>query len=269
MARGAFAALLLAGGLACSAPLSAQSSVLAGMVTDSAGGAVARARVSVDAEYFTATDSAGRFRLDSLAPGPHRLRVGRLGFIARVTEIVLADSARVTVRLDPDPRPLAEIRATAQRRRRISPRMQEFELRRTQHIGSGRFLTRADLEAARPLRLADVLRRLPGTQIVSDRAALGHYLTSPRSVGPHALQHAPGRCYAQIFVDGSQYYAGDGRSGPQDLDEFPLDDLQAVEYYANPSSTPAQFRTMNSDCGTLVLWTREADAPEPPRRSAP
>jgi len=76
-------------------------------------------------------------------------------------------------------------------------------------------------------------------------------------VGPHALNRPPAPCYAQIFLNGVQFYAM-GRGEPPNLNEIDVNDIEAIEYYGQPSSTPAQFRTMDSDCGTLALWMRFA-----------
>jgi hypothetical protein len=65
----------------------------------------------------------------------------------------------------------------------------------------------------------------------------------------------PKNCFAQIILNRIQLFAM-GRGDPPNLNQFSLNELLAIEYYAHGSSTPPELRAMNIDCGTLVLWTR-------------
>ena len=247
----------LALSLAAVLPAAAQNgAVLRGQVVDDASGQpVAGALVSVEGTAPVLADSLGRFRVARLQSRQHRVSVERLGYAPTELRVQVADSATVSVRLVPRPEAVAGVTATAPAV--VSERMRGFEQRRTQHIGSGRFLTRADLEASSRSTLANVLRRFPGARIARGGAASEEYLTTGQSPGPHALSRPPAPCYAQVFVNGVQVYAT-GRGDPPNLREYDVNDIEAIEYYAQPSSTPPQFRTMNADCGTLVLWTRYA-----------
>jgi outer membrane receptor for ferrienterochelin and colicin len=143
----------------------------------------------------------------------------------------------------------------------VSQRMQAFEFRRTHHQGSGRFLTRSDLEQNHQSALSDLIRRMPGAQIVSNPHSNAKNLASIHTIAPGALIRAAPPCFSQVFVDGVQIYGmtvSTRGSDPPNLDDFHVEDLEAVEYYSSPSSTPPEFRTLTSQCGTLVLWTREA-----------
>jgi outer membrane cobalamin receptor len=138
--------------------------------------------------------------------------------------------------------------------------MQEFEFRRTHPIGSARYLTRADLEKERSSTLADLLRKFPGAQIVFDAKSGAANLASGRALAPAAFMRAAPPCFAQVYVDGVAVSASTGgrRDAPPNLNDYHAEDLEAVEYYSSPATTPAEFRTTTSSCGTLVLWTREA-----------
>jgi hypothetical protein len=241
--------------LAAVLPAAAQDGVLRGQVVDDASGQpVASARVEVEGAAAVLADSLGRFRVGGLRARQHRVRVERVGYARSELRVQVADSLTVSVRLVPRPETVPGVTAVVPAV--VSERMRGFEQRRTQHIGSGRFITRADLEAASRSTLGNVLRRLPGARIVHG-PAMEEYLGSRQSVGPHALNRPPAPCYAQVFVNGVQTYAM-GRGDPPNLKELDVNDVEAVEYYAQPASTPPQFRTMNADCGTLVLWTRYA-----------
>lgn len=246
--------------LALAAPALAAQETLRARVVDAHGGApVASARVIVDNGQLPGTeaDADGRFTL-TLRAGEHVLRVDRLGYAAREVRVTVPAAAEAVIELAPAPQAVEGVRATVQS---ISVRMQPFEYRRTHLHGSGRFVTREQLQQYEHSTLSDVLRRLPGAQIVSATNSQNKYLASGRSLAPHALVRTAPPCFAQVFVDGVQIY-GDGGAGgggaPPNLDDFHVDDLEGIEYYGILSSTPAEFRTLSSSCGTLVLWTREA-----------
>ena len=241
-----------------SAPLAAQGNVNGRVVDARGGAAVASARIVVDNGQLPGTeaDVDGRFSL-TLRAGEHVLRVDRLGYAAKEVRVTSPAAAEQVIALDPAPEAVEGVRATV---RPVSMRMQQFEDRRVHHNGSGRFLTRDDLQKNEHSTLSDVLRRLPGAQIVHSPRSTDSYLATGRSLAAHSLMRAAPPCYAQIFIDGVQVYSMEtGRgSPPPNIDDFHIDDLEAVEYYGIAASTPAEFRTMTSTCGTLVLWTREA-----------
>lgn len=238
--------------------LRAQGAVLRGEVVDQgSGAAVAAARISVDGWAAAQADSAGRFVVAGLRAGDHRVRIERLGYAPTEMLVPVADSLNLTVTLKAEAQALEGVSATAPSLANVPERMRGFEFRRTHQQGSGRFITRADLEQSKRSTLVNVLRRLPGVRIIHGGAVMGDYLATGESVGPHALNHPPAPCFAQVFINGVQVYAI-GRGDPPNLNEIDVNDIEAIEYYAQPSSTPAQFRTMDSDCGTLLLWMRFA-----------
>jgi hypothetical protein len=246
----------LALNFAAALPAAAQDgAVLRGQVVDDdSGHPVAAARVAVDGSGAVQADSLGRFRLGGLRAGRYRVQVDRLGYAPADLRVQVADSVTLSVRLVATPQAVAGVTATAQA---VDERMRGFEQRRAQHTGGGRFITRADLEGSSRSTLANVLRRLPGARIIQGGAAMEEYLATGQSPGPHALDHPPAPCYAQVFVNGVQLYAM-GRGDPPNLKEIDVNEVEAIEYYAQPAGTPPQFRTMDSDCGTLVVWTRYA-----------
>jgi TonB-dependent Receptor Plug Domain len=199
--------------------------------------------------------------MGGMPPGSHDVVVERIGYapLHLRLRVNAGDTAEVVFRLTPDPTQIGGVTATAAP---VSQRMQAFEFRRTHHQGSGRFVTRAELDQSRQSTLSDLVRRMPGAQIVNSPSSNAKNLASGHLLAPGAMIHTARPCFSQVFVDGVQIYGptGSARDGiePPNLDDFHLDDLEAVEYYSTPSSTPPEFRTLTSSCGTLVLWTREA-----------
>lgn len=62
-------------------------------------------------------------------------------------------------------------------------------------------------------------------------------------------------CYAQVWVDG-RLMNRDRPTEPFDLNSYAPEDLEAIEWYASASQTPAQYSSLNSQCGVMALWTR-------------
>lgn len=209
------------------------------------------------------TDALGRFSIP-VPPGRHPVAVRRLGYTPVEAEVDVSGAGlEIEVQLFPDPQAVEGVTAAV---RPVSARMRAFEERRQNHHASGRFITREDLAKQELRRLPDVLRRLPGVHIASGSSNNAAFLASNRSQGPRALAGPPRPCFAQIFVDGVQIYGNDGgrrpTSEPPNLNEWDVRNLEAIEYYGSPSSTPPEFRTLSSMCGTLVLWTRESPGPQ-------
>lgn len=105
---GAFAILLSALGGA-----SLEGTVRSG----DAGAPISAVRVEVvDQHRVSWTDSLGRYVLGDLPSGTHLLRISRLGYEVRTTEVVLAPTGilRVDIVLTPQPATLAEVRITDQ-----------------------------------------------------------------------------------------------------------------------------------------------------------
>lgn len=251
-------ALISVAGL--SAEMSAQGrAVLRGKVVEQAtGSAVQAARVVVDDRHVTEADWTGRFIVEELAPGDHLVRVERLGYAPSEVLATFSDSLYLIVELREEVQQLPDLIVNGKPKSPagVPERMRPFYRRREGGgAGGGWFLDADDLAALGSLTLSDVLRRLPGTHIIHAGAAMEDYLATGGAPGPHALTHPPQPCYAQIFVNGSRMFA-QGQGTPPNLNLFNVDDLEAIEYYSQPSGTPIEFRTLDSDCGTLLLWTR-------------
>jgi hypothetical protein len=69
------------------------------------------------------------------------------------------------------------------------------------------------------------------------------------------LQGIACACYAQVWMDG-RLMNGKRPTEPFDLNSIATEQLEALEWYASPSQTPARYSSLNSPCGVMVLWTR-------------
>lgn len=226
--------------LTLAATASAQSgrASLSGVVRDSTRSPVALVQVSVG-RAAVATDSAGRFELVNLPPGHRTVLARRMGFSPRQHPIVLADGRvdTLTIVLLLLPRDLPGVTSEA----RVSGRMADFVRHRTN--GMGTYLDRKQLEARNTPNLSDVLRRMAGIRLVTDRAGRTH-VRMGRTTG--------GRdCPPNFWVDGVQ-------SRFLGVDDIPVADIEALEVYKGQAGLPPEFnaRTGNPSCGTVVIWTR-------------
>lgn len=111
---------------------------------------------------------------------------------------------------------------------------------RRQAAGHGWFLTRSDPEVERSRTLSDVLRTVPGVNILGGPGAAR--ATSNRRVGA---------CPLAVFVDGLY-------TTIRNVDELTLEDIEALEVYRGPSEVPLAYTapTYEGTCGALLVWSR-------------
>ena len=211
---------------------------LSGVVRDSSRAPVPLVQVSVG-RIAVATDSAGRFELLGLPAGRHTIVARRLGFSPQQVPVVLtggrADTMTIVLRMLP--RDIAGVTTEAS----VSGRMADFARHRIS--GMGTYFDRKQLEARNTPNLSDILRRLPGIRVVTDRAGRTH-IRMGRVAG--------GRdCPPNFWIDGVQ-------SRFLGVDDVPVADIEALEVYKGQSGLPPEFnaRTGNPSCGTVVIWTR-------------
>lgn len=211
---------------------------IAGVVRDPAGAPIPFAYVSV-AELRGVADSSGRFMLAKLVPGATEVMVRRLGFTPKRITITLAEGRldSMNVVLEVLPFELAGITTEAA----TMGRMAEFERHRA--TGHGVYLDRMELEKRRTPRLTDVLRRIPGVRIVSDRAGRAMVRMGRSSMGRD--------CPPEFWIDGV-------RAQFLGADDVPVGDIEALEVYRGPSGLPPEFnsRSGNAQCGAVIIWTR-------------
>jgi carboxypeptidase family protein len=228
-------------------PPSAPTSKLIGRVTDTSGVPLSRAEVWLVAvsTLRTISNDSGQFELPGLPPGSITLGVRRLGYESATFSATLkpGKTHRATFPLTPSVQSLAEVKVQDT----ASAWLSVFDQHRSMHRGS--FLTRSDFERDN-LRIAtDILRRVPGVQVVPTRT--GTMVQMTRGAGAR-------RCIPQLYVHETPY------SG--NFDDFTPDDIEALEVYVGISEIPPDLVTMGrSICAAIVIWTRE---PPPKKRGA-
>ena len=227
-------------------PMPAATAKLVGRITDSAGTPLARAEIWLlsIAALRAVSDDSGAFELLGLPAGPVTFAVRRLGYESATFSAMLKEGK--THRASFPLTPAVQSLETVNVQDTTSAWLSLFEARRTTQRGT--FVTRKDFEK-RNLRIAsDILRLVPGVQVVPAR--VGTQVVMTRGAGAR-------RCVPQLYVHSTPY------SG--NFDDFSAEDIEAVEVYVGISEIPPDLNTMGRPiCGAIVIWTREP--PPRPRR---
>jgi hypothetical protein len=120
-----------------------------------------------------------------------------------------------------------------------------------QRIGLGTFIDSVTLRQSEHLKLADVMRRLPGIALAWgwDRDIPPNrimYIGNARRRKPDGSP-----CAMQIVVNGVPV--------GNDVDprrEFEISSIKAIELYQGGAQVPIEFGGTTAQCGVVVLWTR-------------
>ncbi|MDB4879625.1 MAG: hypothetical protein JWL60_1071 [Gemmatimonadetes bacterium] len=234
----------LCAGLAVPRAVDAQEfTTLVGIVRDSTGRPVADVELRLNGGDVRArTSDAGGFRIAAAPVGFTRVGVRRLGFAPSLLDVNLRagriDSLVVTLTALAAVLPGVTI---ADEHESYSRKvLAGFWERRSR--GFGHFLTRDEIAQRNASTFADLLRRLPNISVLSVNGR--QTVRLKRVMG--------GRdCPPQYFVDGMRLEA----ASPE---EFVPQDVEALEVYSGPATTPAQFapRPFTYTCGAIVIWTR-------------
>ncbi len=256
------AGLLLAAGVrAIPAQQPTQAAALVGTVTDdSTGMGLPDAEVSIPLLHQRVVTSAdGRFRLAGLPAGALAVEVRRIGFLPRRDTVTLAAdqtlhrdyalTRQVTV--------LDTVHTTTTHTY-ISPALRAFEERRAR--GFGHFISEETLRKNDDKMLNSViLSQIPGVYLVRVNGSI--YLASGRKQAPGPVFLNADRmitCFVTVYMDGARIwdYTQPAATRP-DFSRLSVRDFAGVEYHPGGATLPAGYSPMNSDCGVLLLWTRE------------
>lgn len=225
--------------------------VLRGDVLDLVGTPLDNAVVELPQLKLRAvTDAKGAFRIPQVPAGKHLLTVRRLGFspvdsTIEVTAGVVAEERFVLRRVTT----LAGVNTTASR-----ALMREFDENRK--LGLGQFRTREELAKQEAQRLSEVMTMMRGVRIVRVPVSSGRTISVLSSArGQRSL--TSGQCFAQVYLDNTPLYLGRPNEPLFDLNELLVLQIEAIQYFAGASETPSKYSSLNSDCGVVVIHTRQ------------
>lgn len=186
----------------------------------------------------TITGEEGRFRLDSLRPGRHRVRVHYLGYETnpRVVELRARHSTRAELWLERTVLAVEDLRVEVTEPR--ADPMAGFKRRRDS--GFGVFLDRGDIERRNPAHTSDLFRSLAGVRVTANRFGMARV----------TIGRFGGRCAPTVYVDGTL-------TAGMPVDNVMPQSIIGIEVYRGASEVPPQFnRPTERGCGTILIWTR-------------
>jgi hypothetical protein len=189
----------------------------------------------------TKTGNDGSFSIRAPAPGIYRLRADISGYLSAVTpaiELGNGDEIGITWSLlagEVQMKPVAIVASN----RRTSGRLSGFYDRAQRH-GFGYFITPDQIQKLRPFFVTDLLRTVPGLEV----------LPSPRGFG-NIVRTVEG-CQPAVYLDGVRFPLM-GESIDNIVDP---NSLEGVEVYTHFAEVPAQFMDARSNCGVIALWTK-------------
>jgi len=242
---GALGVLGVGGSIALGASTAgAQEGSVRGVVNDTAGKPTADADVSIVALHRLArTDDQGRFSFDRLPKGEVEISVRRLGYQPQTVKAVVTDAVTYsfTVSLVEQPAVLAAVAVDASEQR-LRLGIEDFYRRRARGVGT--YFTREEIMNRGARTTSDVFRSTPGIRLVRANGGQGIRFSSAQSLkGRNA-------CIPLLWIDG-QHAQG------MEVDEIPVNDIEGIELYRGPATTPSQFWQGNlTECGTVVIWSR-------------
>jgi hypothetical protein len=249
-------------------PLAAQH-ILRGRVVDTTGLGIAGVEIVLaEAQRRSVTDSGGRYTIVNIPTGRFEVVFRRPGY--RPLEMFrsfLGDTGTTVleVRLAAEVVVLPEVETKARGPAEVPVKLREWARRREFNVG-GKFWDDSLLRTLEHRRLADVMQGVPGVRIIRWKGkrfvAVGGGRTLPGSTQPGIAgsrsrrpepDPLPKVCYSLIFLDGAKLAFSDQ---PPNLDEIPVNQLAAIEFYRSASEMPAEFNQQGATCGVLALWTR-------------
>lgn len=228
--------------------LASNQAVLRGDVVDDAGNPVDNVTVEISALGMrSVTDASGSYRLARVPEGKQRVTLRRLGY-APVDADLIVEAGKIMERRFA----LAKVTALSEVTTTASMAwMKSFDEHR--RIGLGVFFTREDLAKQENRRLSDILSGVGGVKLVplrGNRVALSSSRRPPRLDGVTT-------CYAQIYRDRTLLYGGREGEPIPNINDLVVGDIEAIEYFNGPATTPAEYSGLQSPCGVLVVHTRQ------------
>lgn len=166
-------------------------------------------------------------------------------------DTINASTSTDTTTHPPTPILLDPVRAEAEIR--FTGRLGEVRDRqlRYEKLGQGHFIWRDDFKHRSPNRLTDVLREIPGVEIVP----VGSMARYPGQFVVRMSRNQSLRnrgCHVQLYVDGHRL--------PMDGEIFdliapPIASIEAIEVYTGASQVPSELGGSNFGCGVIAVWT--------------
>jgi hypothetical protein len=229
--------------------------VLRGTIQDTAGKPLDGALIEiVGAQKRMFTSASGSYRLDEIKPGKYWVVARRIGYTPLQTAMTLGlgEDREVIFQLEPLAHVLPEELVRGDDRE-WQKRYGDFAARSRGAFGY--FLTRDDIQRARPLYLGDVVRRyLPF--IRSDLyftpafADFSRSMSGVQGFDVSSRYRSNQACAPLVSLNGGM------PNGIFAVNDFRPEMVEALEVYKGTRMVPAEFSGYDTRCGLVVIWTR-------------
>jgi hypothetical protein len=206
------------------------------------------------------SDSDGRFGLEGVSPGGHRVEVRHMAY-RTVRDSLWFDategSLRVEIRMDREAIPLEAITVSVERGRPPGGVLARVFERadRVRAMGIGSVFYREDIERRGAQRLTHILAQAPGIRITQQSVG-GRNI--PVVVTTRAFSGFD-QCMPLFYLDGAPYALQDheGRFLGESVDDLmSTQEIELIEVYPSASQVPAEFSGSRAGCGVVAIWTR-------------
>jgi outer membrane cobalamin receptor len=114
----------------------------------------------------------------------------------------------------------------------------DFYNRIRQRAQFGHLITRDQIERLHPFRVSDLLRTVPGIQVVPGR--FGDTIRTTEG------------CVPAVFLDGLRFPL----MGESIDDLVNPNDVEMIEVYPHATGAPVELTGAGSACGVVAIWTR-------------
>jgi hypothetical protein len=232
------------------------TAVLDGVVRDSVGSPLEGAIVTIEVLGATVISGAGgHFRVDSLPSDTIDVSVRRVGFAPAYFAVAIPQGTRVSVAVKMLPN-LVKLGTIVIEGETRDLRLQREGFYDRKRLGRGVLLGPEFMTPRRGLAATTVVREVPRMGVVCPGNGMRGCIPIARS--------GMGGCAPNVFVDGTFI-----QQARQDFDAI-VDTryVVGIEVYRSLLEAPPQYRRIDSNCGSIVVWTESAPPGRAPRRAA-
>lgn len=228
------------------------SPLLRGRVVDTAGAGLAAVEVALaEAGRRTVTDEAGRYEVRDVPPGRYQVVFRRIGYQPlTVFRSFLRDTVVVDAQLAAEAFVLPDVETRARGPEEVPVKLREWARRREFNVG-GKFWDDSLLRTQEYRTLAQVLQPVSGVRILGGSGSGKSVLTT---YGGRAGVVRGDPCEVVVYLDGQRI--GIPKIAPFNLNDVPVHQIAAMEFYRSASEIPVELNSPGSMCGVLAIWTR-------------
>ena len=204
--------------------------------------------LDVTTGWRSLTSATGNVSLVYLPDGGSLVRLRKVGYAPLTLFVAISprDTAPLTLLLRPQVG-VQVLPGMTTEETAISRSLRGFDERQRAGAG-GHFITDSTLRANEGKVMSSLLQRLPGATLKGGRLVS----TRTPNQGPVLSGRGPGlNCAVAVYVDGVL------SATTPNFERETTDTYAGVEFYASNTTAPIWISSINSQCGVLLLWTRQ------------